>query len=185
MANHIQSRNTAEGVYDVIGDPIAEILLLRIGAQVGQRENGHRLAVQQPRLGLLNRRLATAIEDGSEISKGRDVTSRLEDDRYRIGSPFDFVILAELLSQALRFYPDDRIRARVILGPAIKDHATKQRFLKPIEVSFQCAFNSKFEETLETLRVPERAAAQNAVELGADMPLGDIAGMFDTAAHID
>jgi hypothetical protein len=125
VANHIQTRNTAKGVYDVIGDPIAEILLLRIGAQVGQRENGYRLAVQQPRLGLLTRRLATAIVDGSEINKCRDVASRLEDDRHRICSPFDFVILAELLSQALRFHSDYRICTWVIFGPAIKNEAAK------------------------------------------------------------
>ena len=47
---------------------------------------------------------------------------------------------------------------------------------------WQETFDGKFEETLETFRVPERAAVQDAIELGADLPVGDIAGGFGTAA---
>ncbi|OPZ23783.1 MAG: hypothetical protein BWZ02_03093 [Lentisphaerae bacterium ADurb.BinA184] len=99
---------------------------------------------------------------------GRDVGASGHLDQDGVVLSLGGVVLVELLPEAARLHPHDRIHTRVVGGLAVEDLYGQDRFLQPVRAAGKRLLDDELQEAAQAFRVPEKRAAQQPVELCTD-----------------
>src|ERR1700730_15333521 len=129
---HLQSRNVREQVDDFFADPVAKVVLLRVGTNIHERQHGNGCNARGDGgvdfQGLVLRLWIQPEKDG-------DVTSRPKADQDGVISPRASVIFLQFRSKAASLHTYSRIDIGIVLGVAIEDFHCDREFFEIVEIS--------------------------------------------------
>ena len=103
------------------------------------------------------------------IFEDRDIAAFAQNDPDSIFASFGAVILVQLISQAARFHPDNRVYARVERLAPIENLEPDEILLEAMRLAQETLFNHKLQKASDAMGLYKCTAAQNEIQLRADL----------------
>src|SRR5205085_12249338 len=113
--DHTQAGNAGEGVYQLLRETVAEVLIAAIGTEIGEGQHG-----DGARMGSSGRRLHFVRRRGAG-AEDRRVGALFEADNDVVFAAVILVVRAEFVAEPPRLHADDWIDARIVVVLAIED----------------------------------------------------------------